>query len=252
MKDIIEHLERIGFSTREAAVYVAIVSGNQGIASIAESSGVSRASVYRAVEDLLERGLIREEEQNGERMYLPESPELMVQILQKERKAIEEKIGLAEVLTEKLLGLYLANKSAPTVRYIKGARALRLLQKEISQYEQDILQISGYDAFRALYKKEDSKKHETDLKSKKISIRSILVTDEKLDFDPDFSIEVIQLSPKIFDIKGEIAVCGDYTALFSYTNDIVAVLIHSPIIAKTTRETLELAWAKAKELEAGK
>lgn len=252
MKDIIEHLERIGFSTREAAVYVALVSGNQGIASIAESSGVSRASVYRAVEDLLERGLIREEEQNGERIYLPESPELMVHILQKERKAIDEKIVLAEVLTEKLSGLYLANKSAPIVRYIKGARALRLLQKEISHYEQDILQIAGYDAFRALYAKDDSKAHEKELSTKKITIRSILVTDEELDFDPSFPIEVIKLSPKIFDIKGEIAVCGDYTALFSYTDDIVAVLIHSPVIAKTTKETLELAWAKAKELEAGK
>jgi len=236
---------------KKKLVYVAIILGAKTPQNIILRSNVTRASVYRALEELLERNLISKEGNGNDRIYLLEPAERIVTMLDSYRREVEEKASIARQVVKHIRAFQHKESTIPLVRYIEGKKELRELQREYEWRGQDIIQIAGYDAFMALYEEDLAREHQENYASKPGKIRSILVTDKKLDYPEELDIEFIKLSPAVFPMKGEISVCGDRILFFSYKEDISAIEIYSATMAETMRETLELAWVQAKRLEGG-
>lgn len=249
LDDIILGLKRLGLEEKEARVYVALLS-HPGfrVQELAEAAGLARATSYDLLDELVERGFaVTGEGEHGKR-YFPQSPENLLSLLRIEQAKWTEKINEAEAFVPMLTVLYNPSGPRPRVRYKEGVRGLKELQREYEQLSDDILQLVGYDAFLALHDPEVTGEHRGHLMDGARKIRAIVVTAEPKRVPVAPNIESRIIPPELLSIKGEMTVCGDRVAFFSYDVDMIALEIHSPAIAGTCRAALELAWKQAETI----
>lgn len=246
MQNLEHDLARLGFSDKEAAVYLAALElGNAGANEIARRSDINRATVYTVLDNLASKSLVTQVTQNGERRFVAESPSRIITLLHLQEEEIKDRSRLAHDLLPSLQAFYNASFAKPKIRYIEGVEGLRAMRREHEVGSGDIIQIVGLDAFRALHDSSASHEHQNQLAQHRRRVRSIIVTDR--DFVPGqhLDIEYVVVSPTICPIKGEMTVSGDKLVLFAYTQGIIAIEITSQTIADVARSTLELAWKEA-------
>ncbi len=101
MKDVYaQSLARLGFSEKEAKVYVAALElGPAPMQKIAERAGVKRATTYVMVELLMARGLMIERENGKRAVFVAEAPHKLHEVLEREMQALQaKKLIVDEVL----------------------------------------------------------------------------------------------------------------------------------------------------------
>lgn len=248
MKSLVNRLEQLGFSEKESAVYVALLQlGKANVSGIARKSSINRATVYNVLETLKQKGLVIFVQKGEERCYVAEPPERLVTTLKMQADVLKEKIELANDLKLSLQAIQSTGSSAPKIRYIETLEGLELMQREFEERGDDILQIVGYDNFLKLLGGHEKSGRKKAIKTK-TQVRSILVTDREISTDNLPNVEILQVSPSLFKIGGEMTVAGNRLVLFSYMENLIAIEITSQAIADTAKATLELAWQEVKRL----
>ncbi|MDA0208173.1 MAG: winged helix-turn-helix transcriptional regulator [bacterium] len=251
METSVEHLIALGFSEKDACIYLALLKkGSATAQELADVLGMPRGTVYSILSNLTARELISCYEHIGEvRRYFPGSPELILRMLQGEHEELRRRVAYAESVIPALSLLFSETLDRPRVRAFEGPEGVRVMQQEYEQLDDDILQMVGFDTFMNLYGDDFSKDHrENIIANPHRSIRSILVTDQKIVDAVSPGMHVITVSPTLFDVRGEMTVCGNRLATFSYDSGIMAVEITSKSIADTARASLELAFKEAERL----
>ncbi|MFA6131212.1 MAG: helix-turn-helix domain-containing protein [Patescibacteria group bacterium] len=247
MQDILHDLSRLGFSEKESAVYLALLSdGKITVPKIAEKAKINRATAYYVLDSLVKKGLVFAMVEKGEKLYAAEPPERLIRLLSSQMQELEEQRRLADGLLLRLQVFYNTGGLKPKISYIESISGLRMLQREYEEMNEDLIQIIGYDAFLALQDPVISKTHQKELNRRARHVRSIIITDRAVSFPDCPGIEYVVIPKGVIDIDGEMTVCGDRLVLFSYASGIIAVEIKSKTIAHTARATLELAWKEAK------
>lgn len=248
--DLAHELMRLGFSEKEAAVYVALLRvGNASAPDVAENAGINRPSTYDVLEQLGRMGLVTAYTEKDQRRFSAEPPERLLNVLHLQRRELETREQLASRLLPRLAAVHTTHAAKPKIRYIEGIDGLRNMQREYECCEGDILQLIGYDAFAALEDRHMSREHQQVLTAQRRRVRAIHVTDRQREFPNLPDMEVRRVSPALMDVKGEVDVIGDRVLLFSYSGGIIAIEITSPTIANTVRATLELAWHAAEKFD---
>ena len=248
MNDLKSKLVQLGFTQKEASVYFTALQLEVARANdIANLSGVNRATTYSVLKSLVSKGLITQIKQSGETRYAAESPNVIHSLLALQEQELTLRKQIASPIVNRLQVFFQRNQKKPRIRYVESAQGLSVMQKEYEQLDEDILQIVGYDTFVALYGDEVNENHQSELANQKRRTRSIFVTDQELSFPKSLNIEYATISPELAPVKGEMTVCGDRLALFSYSDGLVAIDIKSTVIAEMVRSTLELAWKEAKK-----
>lgn len=246
--EVARDVVRLGFSEREATVYVAVL--RLGIATaprVVEATGMSRATVHDTLESLGHMGLVTAYVEEGERRFGAEPPERLLNVLRLQRQEVELRELHAERLLPQLAALHTAKAGKPRIRYIEGIDGLRNMQREFEARDEDAIQMVGYDAFCAISDRRLTRDHHEILRDRKSTIRSMIVTDKDVAVPPVPGLEVRQVPASFFEVMGEVSICGDRALLFSFANGIIAIEITSPSIASTLRASLELAWKAAEQ-----
>jgi len=248
--ELLEGLERLGFADKEAKVFIALLAhAGASAQEVAIDSALPRATVYDILADLITRGYATVGEGEFGRRYFPQPPEKILRLLEREQDVIEKRLTDAVAIVPMLNVLYSPMGARPRVRYREGLHGLRQLQAEYNELEGDYIQMVGLDAFLKLHDADKTDDYREELKTSPRKIRTIFVTADPLQVPTIPGMETVILSPGVLPIEGEMTVCGDRVAFFSYKDDIIAVEIHSAQIAGVCRGTLELAWNFAKQLE---
>jgi predicted DNA-binding transcriptional regulator len=252
MDDIIYDLGRLGFSRNEARIYVALLSAGKARAGfIAQRTGISRATSYDVLKALQRQGLLNVQLEGNEQVFVPEPPSRIQSNLYLKQQKLDEQRRVADPLLLRLQVFHNQSSHKPKIRYIESVDGLRLMQQEYEAMDDDLIQILGYDSFLKLHSPQISKEHKSEMARRGKRIRSILVTDRHVDVPDGLNVEIVCLPKALVSIEGEMTVCGDKLALFSYASGLIAVEIHSKSIADTAKATLELAWKEAKRLTGG-
>lgn len=251
MDDLLYQLGRLGFSDKESAVYLSCLQHpGASVSDVAKWAQVNRATAYPVLETLCSRGLVTSVvREGGDRVFRAEPPERLLTLLRVQHAEMQERLRGAESLLPRLDAFFNARNEKPKIRYIEGLDGLRAMRQEHERYEDDIIQMVGYDAFLLLHDPRDSRAHRSALGQAQRRVRSILVTAQPVTFPPGVPIEHVTVSPDFLSADGEISVSGDRVVLFSFKDRILAVEITSRAIAQTMRASLELAWAEAKRLQ---
>jgi sugar-specific transcriptional regulator TrmB len=238
---------RLGLTEKEAAVYIAMLRFGSAMASdITESTKISRASTYDTLTALGQMGLVTAYTEGGEHRYSAEPPERLLNVLRLQRREVEMRESLAERILPQLAAVHTVHATKPKIRYIEGIDGLRNMQREYEAWDEDTIQLVGYDTFCTVSDRRLTRDHHEILQDRKQSIRSLLVTNKEIKLPNIPRLKVRCVPTSFFDaVQGEVSVCGDRVLLFSYASGFIAIEITSPVIAATVRATLELAWKAA-------
>lgn len=123
-------LIKLGLSEKEAKVYLATLElGEDTVQNIGKKAGVNRATTYVILEKLMSLGLVSSVEHDKKTKFIAESPTELANILESEKREIEERRHELNETMSQLMAVYNTKKGKPIVRYFEGADGLETLDK---------------------------------------------------------------------------------------------------------------------------
>jgi predicted transcriptional regulator len=249
--DLQHELEQLGFTERQASVYLALLRfGKSGAQQLSVVLGVPRASCYDALQQLIRQGLATAVTDNHQQYFLAAPPERIGMLLAMQLEETQRRRQQAEAFLPKLTALAASTSTKPRIRLITDPKELRALHQEMLDIHRPFLQLIGFDAYRRLYPETTRTKHASQLQRRQAHGRAILISDEPIDAPWQTDILVRCLPTALLpSVDGEMTVCGDYTYLFAFTQDLAAIEIVSATVAKVCTASLELAWQQAGVIE---
>lgn len=256
METITRELKSLGFSDKEAAVYLAALQlGLSPIQDLAKKSGVNRATTYVLVDSLIKRGLIGVFIKEGRKLFAAESPDKLVSLLRLQRQELEEKERELTAVLPQLLAIYNVEGAKPKIRYLEGFDGVQSVMNFFEQSEGEFVQFVSIDEvekLKAFF--QFRSQHLNSLRRRGVSYRLLAAVDEP-DFSkiPQLSGGEIRLIPTgRFPLKGDISVRGSTVFIYSFQEKMIGIVITSPDIANTVRQLFNLAWEGARSYPAEK
>jgi len=140
-----EILKKLGFSEKEAVVYLAILQHGKVLpADLAKITNINRTTVYSVIKELISKGVVNED-LGGENLYLvARPPQDLNQIISKEEKALEEKKGLIGKAINELNNLTKNTRySIPKIVFIGEDDLENYLYKQTPAWNESIKKADG-------------------------------------------------------------------------------------------------------------
>lgn len=247
-------LEQFGLHENQIKVYLILLQlGEATIQEITMKSKVKRTTVYKALDNLVMRGLVTCQDNEWHRKYCAENPKKALLAVKEEQLEVVKKENRLLELMPELTSLYNSIPAKPKIRFYEGIDGLKLIYEEtlLLQPNSEILTITPADIIHAVFDEmwvedyllrrvkgeirvrsiaEDSaaalKHHENDAKELR---ESILVLKEK------------------FRFKNEIYIFDNKVAIIS-PREQMGIIIESIDVSDTQRAFFELAWMGANSI----
>lgn len=250
-----QNLEKIGFSEKEAKVYLAALDlGEATIQQLAEKSGVKRVTVYIIIESLMKHGLISSAEKGKKTFFTAENPVNIIRFFDKQKKELRENLTEKEEvlkkITPELESLFKTAGPKLKVRFLQGKEGLRTMRNDL--FKADCSEIKGVVELDALFKMFPVHTEETTKKRVAKGIKSKMIyTHPKGPVenatDPNRLREARYIPYDKFEFKGDFSICGNKVWLVSFENNPAGVLIENESIAKMANILFDLAWEAAEK-----
>jgi len=248
---MLEQLQKLGLSPKEAAIYLATLELGEAspVSTIAKRAGQNRTTAYDILEALVKRGLVISSDHKTYRYYRAQSPEKLIAHLKEESEKYARLAEEAKEVLPELSAHYRALTDRPRVYFYEGDEGLIRVYEETLSSSEEILAYASDQAnqtaipwyFPQYYKRraekkipiralfpdtpKDRERHSLDGKELR---RSRLLPKNKLDFSPEINF---------FDNKIMIA---DW-------KEKLGIIIESKEIVKVFKQTFELAWEAAEK-----
>lgn len=246
---LVSDLGELGLSLEEAKVYIAILElGGGYVSTIAKKSGVNRVACYHTLGKLVNRGIINSLEKNNVKYFAVENVKVIVD---KQKELLKK----AEKLLPELGALI--NKSAyrPKMQYYEGLNGIKNIFEDTLTTKKELL---GYTNLAELpnvlpedYLKDwANRKVDAGIKTRMLSPISkdglkYLSKYYPKGFDHNL-VEILFVNSKQFLFEYEINIYDNKVAIVSLNPDeIIGLIIESPIYANTQRAIFDLAWLGA-------
>lgn len=247
----------LGLSDKEARVYLAALEvGPSPVQEFAKQSGVNRATTYVMVESLVERGLMSSVDRQGKRMFVPEPPERLKQLVKrKEDRAHVARTALEKILPELAL-LVQESPDRPRVRFYEGVEGLEAMRADFftGEKKHELLLISAADDYHRIAGMARRLPHAKRIERTRGFERCIFTSKRpaeelKRSLPAVDNIERRRVPEDAYPLSGEIAVYGEKIGMLSYHGKVMGVLVESAPIAQTATSLFNLAWETAKRFE---
>lgn len=248
-----QDLEKIGFSEKEAKVYLAALDlGEATIQQLAEKSGVKRVTVYIIIESLMKYGLMSSAEKGKKTFFSAENPVNIIRFFDKQKKELRENfIEKEEVLqriTPELESLFKTAGPKLKVRFLQGKEGLKTMLNDF--LETDCKEIKGMVALDALFKLFPDHEEETTKKRMAKGIKSkIIYTNSRGPItnatDPGKLREARYIPYDQFRFYGDMSIYGNQVWFASFLKDPSGVLIEDESVARMANVIFDLAWEAA-------
>lgn len=146
MNFLAQQLSRLGLSTLEAQVYVALLERQLTTAgALAKHAGIKRSTVYTLIDSLLEKGLVSATQKDGVKHYQAESVNRLDEWIARQKRELEKKEGVLASMKKDLEKLRERKLQAPRVQIFEGQEGVNsLLMKNLDEEPSEILVLGGY------------------------------------------------------------------------------------------------------------
>lgn len=236
-------LEDLGLTQAEIKVYLALLElGNSSAGAILQKSGLQNSVVHRALNSLIEKGLISYILEGKKKIYQATNPENFHDFINDKTRKFDE--ILPELKKKQQI-----SKSPSFAEVFKGKRGINQLYttllnsggKEYNTFgggSQVTYDVMGENWWRNLHAKRISKR-----------IRCRQVFDETIrSFGNELkkkTITKIKFLPKGYAQLQETVIIGDYVGIAIFTENPYGVLIKDKVVADGYRKQFEILWNKA-------
>ncbi len=128
----IESLMQLGFTEKEAMVYLILLRIGPSPASVvANRLDIKRATAYAVLNSLCQRGIVSFEEMNNGRRFIPHDPECILYNLERQESDLKFRMQVAKNCVEKLQNNSVGQDiNRQKIVYHKGAKAIHKFLKE--------------------------------------------------------------------------------------------------------------------------
>ncbi|MFA5107717.1 MAG: helix-turn-helix domain-containing protein [Patescibacteria group bacterium] len=125
-------LEKLGFSEKESAVYLALLRrGPSAVRALASEAGINRGTTYDILKSLREQGLVSYYHQDTHQYFVAEDPEKLTALLEsKQRLLAETKSELSRLIPE-LKSTYDKQGEKPVAKYYDGIKGITTILRDV-------------------------------------------------------------------------------------------------------------------------
>ena len=251
---IIETLRKIGFSEKEAMIYVQLIRlGAQAVSVISEKTGINRTTTYDIIESLTKKGLIASIKKGSVTYFKALDPKQLLNYLEREKteqtKKIEKQQHEIKALLPALISLENPESTKPKVTFYEGEKGMRQAYEDTLTSSETILAYANVEDmhkglpnfFPDYYRRRGIEK--------KIHIKAIF-PDNKISIDrhkkdkPE-NRESLLIPSKKYNFSPEINVYDD-KVLYASWREKMAIIIKSKEIADFHKQMYKLCWRQAK------
>jgi len=246
-------LMKIGLSDKEARVYIAALElGPASVQKIAQKAGVKRATTYVAIEGLIDRGLVSTSNKEKKRYFAAESPKMLFDVLEEEKKTISSKQDALTSLLPDLIALGSVAGKRPQISFFEGVEGLRVIHEDVLSTRDKRLEniVSLDDAMKVQQTENYVSSFREKLDKKGTQVRILYSSADKplqLPAHLEKRWTARRIPNSLIPIHGELTLYGDKVAAFSYRGKIFGTIIESAEIATTLRVLFEMAWGAAQK-----
>lgn len=248
---LINELKKIGLSDKEAKVYLATLElGQASVQEIAKKASVNRPTTYVVLDSLINKGLCSTYADKQKKIrYVAESPEMIISILELQKKEVEEKQKMITELMPELHAIYNQQENKPVVRFFEGKDGLRtMIQEQMSTNSKMIRFFTSFDDIKKVFSQEEIDKAYQDRVAKKTKVK-VLFSAEKYEMKNPSNLDESQSIPiDKFPINCDIAFFDNKVRIASLKDKLNGVIIEDKNIYETLVSLFELAWLGAQEL----
>lgn len=235
-----ELLQKLGLSSSQAAAYLKLVE--KGEISPPELSGLineSRTNTYMILQKLEEYGLVESIEIKKKLFYRPLNPialERIAEIKKKEVISLENDIKHS---MPQMLSYYYSFTEKPGIRMLQGVEGLKEIYQDTLRTKKDVYFIRTPVEIKTLGEDYFSKYKQ---KRSQLGITTYAITQKNVSskkYSPDDKLNKMirtWIRPDDYDAPVEINVYGDKVAFMAYGEEIMGVIVQSPLIAEAMKQ----------------
>jgi len=251
--ELINELEKVGLSDKEAQVYLASLRlGGSSIQDIAEASGVNRTTTHVIMRGLIEKGLASSFTTGKKQNFTAESPDVLKAVLAKrEQNIMEIRKDLTKVLPD-LRDIYTSSEKRPQVRFLEGREAIRTMDEDFLKTESNINLIKSFvplDNLRDTMLPENDGTNIQRVKAR-LPVRVIYTHRDGIQEginSKDMLREGRFIPRDKFPFSTEISLYSNKLHMTNYAEPISGVIIENAQIANSMRAIFDLAWEAAEK-----
>jgi len=236
-------LKEIGFSDKEAAIYLALIKvDTESILELARVTKIGRTTVYPLIENLKEKGFVEELKEKGKTVYRAKTPDRIESFLQEQKIKIEEQVYHARDIIPQIKGIMRQNGEKPIIEYHEGREAVVYASKEFIPLDDKELMYMIYprDRIEELFTKKERKVAREVRINRNVKSKSIY-TYEKGDYNPDNTADRYRIDGKKYPVSADISIYGDEIQVFVLGEKLGSLYIKSKDFADTLKTLFDLA-----------
>ena len=243
--EISEILTKSGLNEKEASIYLAALElGTSSVHAIADKAGIKRPTTYVILKQLENKGLVSLVPRSRKVLYSAESPEKIVQNLNKQQELMKR-------FLPNMLAVYNTKKEKPQVLLYEGREAIKGLYDRILDAK-EVEFFATIRDFVSIYPDYIDKLVAKTLE-KKTKVREIL-TQHKEDLAFAKRARGSDYYQQKFTKPGEEFLTDNVlfdgnVVFFSFEPHIFAIVIQSKAIHQSLRTLFEIAWTHSEPYE---
>jgi HTH-type transcriptional regulator, sugar sensing transcriptional regulator len=241
----------IGFSDKEANVYISLLELGKGTVShIARKAGINRTTGYDILDTLIRRNLVSISGKEPKQEYVAESPDRLEKFIERNIKKQQHNLEKAESLIPQLKSIH-NKKGRPRIKFYEGKEGLVQVYEDTLTATETIRAYATIDDmhntlpgyFPQYYKRRADKG---------IKIRSIFPRTtqalERVRYNKHEARESALVPYDKYHFSPEIDIYDNRVMIASWREQL-GIIIESQEIADAMKKIFELSWAEAKRLE---
>ena len=253
---MLQKLERSGFNTKEALVYISLLElGGAYPSRIAEYCGLKRSTVYNVLVTLSIRGLINEIEKKNKLYYQIEKPEMIIRYTEGRIRTAEEESERMKSILPDIEGLFGSLGTRPKVTYFENIEGILSIYEDMMTVENgyELLAFSNTEELDNVLPKKFFENFRRSKERIGITTRGIIPDTESgrsfnHKFYTGYKKEIVPniryVSREQFPYKGEIVIYGDRkVAIINLSREhLTGTIIEDETIHGMMKMMFELSW----------
>lgn len=243
-------LETLGLTKKEADVYELLLKlGEVPAGQIIKESKLKRATVYKVLGSLEEKGLVTKKDVEKIIHFRPESPTQLTELAERQYKNLERAKDSLQTVIPELLSSYTLAVEKPIVTTFEGVEGLKKIYLDTLKEGKPIYAVLqtaevNEELYQWLIKSYAKQRTKLGITAKVI-IASGKWSEEYQKTDKKELRETILVPSEKFPFKHEVDIYGDKVAFINYKKGeaLIGIIIKNKAIAETMKAWFDLAWA---------
>lgn len=239
-----EYLEQLGFSPKEAEVYLALLElGSQPSSVISRKTGYPKATVLFLLEALVDRGFVTRS-QRGRALYFYADPDQLEHVLRRRLTAQNTTLDRVLPLLREFQSPY---SSPPKVTFYEGIDGCRRVYQQLLDSETEILEFGVHDDLVNRLGADFMDNFIAERTARGLFLRALAhpnqVELELQSHDKEQCREIRLLPEGVGRLYSSIAIYEDKVLILNLHHDAFAILMENAEVSASLKTIFGVMWA---------